>query len=46
MIYFSIVNPLGNQTHKHKVSAFCFALGHLLGKLKLRLKDIHVQSCS
>ena len=39
---FSVVNPLGNKTHKHKISAFCFVLGSLPPKFKSRLKDIHL----
>ena len=25
---FSIVNPLGSKTHKHKISAYCLVLGN------------------
>ena len=39
---FSIANLLGNKTHKHKISAFYFALGNLPPKFKSRLKDIHL----
>ena len=39
---FSIVNSLGNKTHKHKISAFYFVLGNLPPKFKSRLKDIHL----
>ena len=38
---FIIVNPLGNKTNKHKISAFYFVLGNLPPKFKSRLKDIH-----
>ena len=39
---FSIFNPLGSKTHKHKISAFDFVLGNLPPKFKSRLKDIYL----
>ena len=39
---FSIVNPLGNKTHKHKISAFYFVLGNFPSKFRSRLSDIHL----
>ena len=37
---FGIANPLGNKTHKLKVSAFYFVLGNLPFKYGSRLNDI------
>ena len=34
----SIVNPLGNTTHQHKISEFCFVLGNFPSKFRSRLK--------
>ena len=39
---FSIVNPLGNKTHKHKISAFYFVLGNFPSKFRSRLNDIYL----
>ena len=39
---FSIVNPLGNKTHKHKIPAFYFVLGNFPSKFRSRLSDIHL----
>ena len=39
---FSIVNPPGNKTHKHKISAFYFVLGNFPSKFRWRLSDIHL----
>ena len=39
---FSIVNPLGNKTHKYKISAFYFVLGNFPSKFRSRISDIHL----
>ena len=39
---FQTSNPLGNKTHKFKISGFYFALGNLKPKHRSRLKDIHL----
>ena len=39
---FGIVNPLGNKTHKHKISIFYFVLGNFPFKYRSRLNDIHL----
>ena len=39
---FGIVNPLGNKTHKHKISPFYFVLGNLPFKYRSQLNDIHL----
>ena len=44
--HFSLVSPIGNKTQKHKIPTFYFVLGNLVAKLKSRIRDIHVQSCS
>ena len=38
---FSIVNPLGNKTYKHKILAFHFVLGNFPSNFRSRLSDIH-----
>ena len=39
---FSIVNALGNNTDKHKISAFYFVLGNFPSKFRSRLSDTHL----
>ena len=39
---FSIVNPLENKTHEHKIQAFYFVLGSFPSKFRSRLSDIHL----
>ena len=39
---FGIVNPLGNKTHKHKISAFNFVLENLPFKYRSRFNDINL----
>ena len=41
---YRIVNPLGNKTHKHKISAFYFVLENFPSKFRSRLSDIHLNS--
>ena len=38
---YGISNPLGNKTHKHKISAFYFVLRNLPFKYRSRLHDTH-----
>ena len=42
VLELSIVNLLGNKTHKHKILAFYFVLGNFLPKVRSRLSDIHL----
>ena len=39
---FGVVNPLGNKTVKHKMSAFYFQLGNLHMKYRSKLSDIQL----
>ena len=40
---FQVANPLGNKTHKCKISGFYFVLGNVKSEHRSRLKDIIVQ---
>ena len=39
---FSIVNPFGNKTHKHNISAFYFVLGNFPSKFRSGLSNTHL----
>ena len=39
---FTVVNPLGNKTIKHKMSCFYFQIGNIPPKCRSQLADIHL----